>query len=133
MQINVQCNTFNTCICRSQSFNCTPFISKICFLCIIKSSCYLVKPQIDICFINILINKLTFINKRNNRFIINAIFNSILMDKFAELRHSILLILHKRSTGEANITRIRKYGSHLSCKRAIVGTMAFIYKHKYIS
>ena len=133
MLIDIQRNALNTRIGRRKPLHCAPFVTQICLLRICQTLRDLLKPKVNIFFVNMLVNKSSFVNQRNNRIIFYAVFNGIFVNQLAETLHRVLFVLHKRSSGEANITGVGEYGTHLRRKRAIVGTMAFINEYKNIS
>ena len=78
--VYIQRNTLDTCIGRSQALNGAPLVLQIYLLCVVELLGDLIEPKIDICFIYVLFNKLTFIDQRYDCLIIHTVFDGILMD-----------------------------------------------------
>ena len=135
MFLNIKSYPADSRIGRSQALDAAPFLLQILTLTLVKTASSFLKPQVYIIFIDLLIYETSLINKRNYRFIINCILDSILMDivTAAETSDSGFLLFHQRSTCKAYVTSTRENYSHFSRKCSIVTAVTFIYKHKYIA
>ena len=80
-----------------------------------------------------MIDKATFINQRNDRLVVNAVFDRVFVDQLAEFCHRVLLTFHQRRSGKADITRVGKDIPHLGCHQAVIGAVAFVDQHKHIA
>ena len=133
MLVYIECNSLDSSISRGKSLDRTPLVFEIYSLSIVELFCYLVKPKIYIRLIHVLLNKFSFINKRNYSFIVNTVLDSVFVYQLTELLHGVLFAFHERSSGKSNITCIREYNTHLSCKSSVIRAMALINQNEHIT
>ena len=132
MVINIQCNAFDSGICRSQSADTAPFSAQILLLGIGQPFCGLLEPHINIFFIHLLLHKPSLVNQRNNRAIFHAVLNRILVDELTKFGQGILFPLHQRCPCEANIAGVRKYCAHFGSHGTIIGAMTFVNENEHV-
>ena len=133
MVINIQCNAFDSGICRSQSADTAPFPAQILLLGIGQPFCGLLEPHINIFFIHLLLHKPSLVNQRNNRAIFHPVLNRVLVDELTKFGQGILFALHQRCSCEANIAGVRKYCAHFGSHGAVVGAVTFVNENEHVS
>ena len=133
MLADVQRDALDARVGGGQATNAAPLPAQILPLRLRQAAGGLPEPEVDIFFVHLLLDKAPLIDQGDNRAILHAVPDGVLVNQPAEPGHGVLFAFHQRRAGEADVAGVGEYAAHPGRHEAVVGAVAFVHEHEDVA